>query len=267
MTGRPGKERLVYGVGPVGELLRRRTGDIAVLYVSEQRKARTRDPVAELAREARSRGVNVEPRSRADLDVLAGVRQHQGAVAIAGDYVYADPDQLMASASAKNPEQPGLVLALDGVRDPHNLGAIVRSAYLFGADGIFVTKDRAAPITPVVTKVSAGATEHMAICRVTNLVRTLGQLKDAGFWICGLAPGPGARPLYQIDGRTSLSLVLGTEGTGIRKLVARTCDFRAAIPMSGPQVGSLNVSVAAGVALYEISRQRHGHVRPVKKNQ
>ncbi|MEM9493298.1 MAG: 23S rRNA (guanosine(2251)-2'-O)-methyltransferase RlmB, partial [Myxococcota bacterium] len=162
---------------------------------------------------------------------------------------------LVAALSASD-GRPALLIALDGVRDPHNLGAIVRSAYLFGADGVIITRDRAAQITPAVVKVSAGATEHLPIARATNLVRALEELKQAGLWLVGMSAGAQARPIDEIDGAAPLCLVMGAEGSGLRKLVARTCDFQAVIPMGGAGVGSFNVSVAAAVALYEITRQR-----------
>lgn len=253
--------RLVWGVGPVEELLRRRARDVTVLYVSPARKARQRDadPVAALAAAARNRGVAVETRTRAELDALAGGAhvRHQGVVAVAGEYAYAaieDVAALVAGGLAAG--RLPLVVALDSVQDPHNLGAIVRSAYVLGAHALVIPQDRAAQVTATVTKVSAGATEHLPIAQVTNLVRALGLLKDAGLWQAGLAAGPGARPLHEVDARLPLCLVLGAEGTGIRPLVARACDFLVEIPMAGAGVGSLNVSVAAGIALYEVARQR-----------
>lgn len=252
-------ERVVYGVGPVSELLQRRARDIAVLYVRGIRKARDRDPVAELVRVARSRGVSIEESGRDALDALAGGRQHQGVVAISGEYVYGDMDDVLAGQG----DRPALWLALDGVSDPHNLGAIVRSAHLLGVDGVLVPRDRAARVTATVTKVSAGATEHVAICQVTNMVRSLESLKEAGIWLAALSAGPGALALPDLDASAPLCLVLGSEGKGIRKLVARTCDHRVVIPMTvaggggaATGVDSFNVSVAAAIALYEVARQR-----------
>jgi 23S rRNA (guanosine2251-2'-O)-methyltransferase len=242
--------RVIYGIGPVRELLARKPRDIVVLYVRETRGKR--DAVDDLDRDARGRGVAVEPRSRVELDVLAGDRHHQGVVAVAGEYPYVAIEDIVASVGA----EPAFLVALDSVQDPHNLGAIVRSAYMLGAKGVIVPRDRAASVTPVVTKASAGATEHIAIAQVTNLVRALEILKEAGVWLAAVAAGPGARPIDELDASIPLCLVLGAEGTGIRKLVARTCDFHVEIPMAGVGVGSLNVSVAAGIALYEISRQR-----------
>ncbi len=256
-------------MGPVEELLARRAREIVVLYVNPARKAKRRagDPVAVVAAAARGRGVSVETRTRAELDALmaeagpgAGARSHQGVVAVVGGFIYADLDDVLARAQAA--PAPALVVALDGVTDPHNLGAIVRSAYLLGAHGLLVPRDRAAGVTAVVTKVSAGATEHLPIAQVTNLARALDELAEAGLWRAALAAGPDARRLDQLDATGPLALVLGAEGGGIRPLVARHCDFAVEIPMHGVGVGSLNVSVAAGIALYEVARQRGAASRP-----
>ena len=249
-------KRVVFGLGPVRELLRARRGGIALVWVSRARGRRGADPLAELVAEAERLGIPVEPREPAELDEAAGPGAvHQGVVAIAGAFPYADLDDIAARAQAAGPR--GLVVALDSVTDPHNLGAIARSAYLFGAHGLVLPRDRAAEVTAVAVKASAGATEHLAIAQVTNLARALGELKERGLWIAALTAGPGTTPLWQLDAAaTPLCLVLGAEGAGIRPLVERQCDFRIAIPMLGTAVGSLNVSVAAGVALYEIARQR-----------
>lgn len=248
--------RLVFGIGPVRELLRARKGGVTVLWISRSRARRGADPLADLVAEAERLGIPVEPRDPAELDEAAGRGAvHQGVVAVAGSFQYVDLDDIAARARDAGPR--GLVVALDGVTDPHNLGAIARSAYLFGAHGLVLPRDRAAEVTAVAVKASAGATEHLPIAQVTNLARALGELKQGGLWIAALSAGPAAVPLWQLDAAsTPLCLVLGAEGSGIRPLVERQCDFRVAIPMQGSAVGSLNVSVAAGVALYEIARQR-----------
>ncbi len=247
--------RIVFGVGPVRELLRSRRGGITVVWVSRTRRRGAGDPLAELVAEAERLGIAVESREPVELDEAAGPGAvHQGVVAVAGAFRYADLEDIAARAAAAGPR--GLVVALDGVTDPHNLGAVARSAYLFGAHGLVLPRDRAAEVTAVAVKASAGATEHIPIAQVTNLARALGELKQAGLWNAALAAGPEAVPLWKLDAATPLCLVLGAEGSGIRPLVARQCDFTVAIPMQGTAVGSLNVSVAAGVALYEIARQR-----------
>jgi 23S rRNA (guanosine2251-2'-O)-methyltransferase len=248
-----GGRRQVYGVGPVRELLRAGK-PIALLYVAAERaQARGKDPVAELVAAAQAAGVTVELRPGRELDRIAGEgANHQGAIALTGELRYVEVGAIVAAAAGA----PPLVVVLDGVQDPHNLGAIVRSAYVLGAHGVVIPEHRAAAVTAVVTKASAGATELLPIAQVGNLVRALEELKEAGLWLCAVAAAPGARPLAALDLAGPLALVLGAEGTGVRPLVARTCDLHALIPMGGPGVGSLNVSVAAGIALYEVGRQR-----------
>lgn len=250
----------VYGIGPVRELLGKRSRDIVMLYVRPAHARRESDAVADLARDARGRGISVEERPREELDVLAGDRHHQGVVAVVGEYAYTDIEDIIAACRAWAPgtplREPPLLVALDSVQDPHNLGAIIRSAHVLGAQGIIIPRDRAAQVTPVVTKASAGATEHIAIAQVTNLVRALGELKDAGLWNVAVAASPDARPLHELDASLPLCLVMGAEGTGIRRLVTQACDMHVQIPMIGKGVGSLNVSVAAAIALYETARQR-----------
>jgi len=238
--------RAVYGRGPVAELIRSRPQSIVVLYVQRQDD--------ELAVLAGQRKVDVELRRKGELALLAGQGAvHQGVVAIAGELQYADLHDVMEAERS----EPALLVALDGVQDPRNFGAIVRSAHVLGAHAVIVPRDRAARVTPVVTKASAGATECVPIVQVTNLVRALEELKQRDFWIAGIASHPGARPLWELDATSPLCLVLGSEGKGMRPLVAKTCDFHFEIPMAGQGVGSLNVSVAAATALYEVRRARH----------
>jgi 23S rRNA (guanosine2251-2'-O)-methyltransferase len=239
--------RVVYGAGPVGELVGSRAREIAVLYASGRR---AKD---EVVKRARGRGVDVEVVADGELDQLAGTgARHQGLVAVVGDFEYADLDALVGDGGTR----PPLVVALDGVQDPRNLGAIVRSAYLLGADGVVIPRDRAAGVTAVATKASAGATELLPVAQVTNLARALGELKEAGLWLTAVAAGDEARPIGEIDLTGPSCLVLGGEGSGIRKRVAGMCDHAAVIPMAGAGVGSFNVAVAASIALYEVSRQR-----------
>lgn len=247
--------RRVYGVGPVRELLRARAKTIAALYVDPGRADKHDDPVASLVKDARAAGVAIEPRPRTALDAMAEPdARHQGVIAIAGELVYADLDDIVKAAADRG--EKALVIALDGVQDPHNLGAVIRSAYLLGAHGVLVPEHRAAHVTPAVTKASAGATELVRIAQVKNLVRALGELKDAGLWTAAIHDDPAAKPITALDATIPLALVLGGEGEGVRTLVARTCDFHAVIPMAGRGVGSFNVSVAAAIALYEVARQR-----------
>jgi 23S rRNA (guanosine2251-2'-O)-methyltransferase len=249
-------ERLVFGAGPVRELILRRPAAVRAVWVDPHRAGRTTsDPVAAIVTAARAAGIRIEDRDRAALDRAAGEGgRHQGVIAWLGAYAYADVDDLVAAAGAAG--EPALVVALDGVEDPRNLGAILRSAYLLGAHGAIIPEHRAAGVTPAVAKASAGASELLPIAQVPNLVRALDQLRELGLWRVAVHDAPGAQPIDTIDGALPLCLVLGAEGTGVRPLVAARCDFHAVIPMARAAVGSFNVSVAASLALYEVRRQR-----------
>jgi 23S rRNA (guanosine2251-2'-O)-methyltransferase len=246
--------RLVYGLRPVEELLRSRR-EVALLYVAEAERSSPPSPaLAQLATTAKQAGVAVTPRPRAELDALVEGKPHQGAVAVAGDFRYLEPEDLVARITARL-DVP-LVLVLDGVQDPQNLGALVRSAHVLGAHGVILPRDRAASVTAAVVKASAGATEHTAIAQCVNVTRTLEQLKAAGIWTVGaVADEAGATDPWQIDFTAPTAIVLGAEGKGLRPLVARTCDLRVRIPMAG-QVASLNVAAAGAILLYEAARQR-----------
>ncbi len=243
--------RLVYGMRPVEELLRSRR-DVAALYVAEGERSPALKAIAEAAR---GKGLAVSPRPRQELDALSGGALHQGVVAVAGDFRYLDVEELVSAITARL-EVP-LLLVLDGVQDPQNLGALVRSAHVLGAHGLIVPRDRAAPVTPTVVKASAGATEHTPIAQCVNLTRALEQLKAAGIWTVGAIAegGPDEVDPWGIDFTQPTAIVLGAEGRGLRPLVARTCDLRVRIPMAG-QVASLNVGAAGAILLYEAARQR-----------
>lgn len=248
--------RHVYGVGPVRELVRARPRAIQRLLVEAGRAGREgKDPVPAIVAAARAAGIAVEERRRDELDRLCGAdARHQGVVAVTGDARYVDVDDLLAAASDAG--EPPLIVVLDGVQDPHNLGAVVRSAYVLGAHGVIVPEHRAAHVTPVATKASAGATELLPIAIAKNLARALDELKAAGVWTVAVAAAPGARPIDELDLAGPIALVLGAEGSGVRALTARSCDFHAVIPMAREGVGSLNVSVAAGIALHAVARRR-----------
>lgn len=252
MTSAPG-ERCVYGVGPVRELIARRASGVRVVWVDPHRAGKASgDPVAQLVTAARAAGVRVEDRDRAQLDRAAGEgARHQGVVAWLGAYAYAELDELAIDGG-----EPALLIALDGVEDPRNLGAILRSAYLLGAGGVIIPEHRAAQVTAVVAKASAGASELVPVAQVGNLVRALEELRERGLWRVAVHAAEDAQPIDRIDGTLPLVLVLGAEGHGVRPLVARNCDFHAVIPMAREAVGSFNVSVAAALALYEVRRQR-----------
>jgi 23S rRNA (guanosine2251-2'-O)-methyltransferase len=241
----------VYGINPVREGLQGvRRRPLEMFVARDQRSAR----IEELLAEAQTAGVPVRMRDKGDLDRLAGNPHHQGAVLRIEPFAYVAFEDLVARW--RNSGEKAFFVVLDGITDPHNLGAILRSADAGGCHGVIVPKDRACPVTGVVDKASAGALEHILLCQVTNLSRTLEALKEEGVWIYGLA-GESATTLYQAELSGDLALVVGSEGAGMRPNVSRHCDHLLSIPMHGG-VSSLNASVAAGVALFEVVRQRLG---------
>ena len=245
-------ERAVYGVGPVREIVARKASNVRALWVDPKRADKAAgDPVAQIVTAARAAGIRVEDRDREALDRAVGEdARHQGIVAWLGALSYVDVDALVGG------EEPALIVALDGVEDPRNLGAILRSAYLLGATGVIIPEHRAAQVTAVAAKTSAGASELLPIAQVGNLVRALEELRELGVWRVAVHATEQAQPIAKIDGTMPLVLVLGAEGFGVRPLVAKNCDFHAIIPMARTGVGSFNVSVAAALALYEMRRQR-----------
>jgi 23S rRNA (guanosine2251-2'-O)-methyltransferase len=187
---------------------------------------------------------------RDELDQMAGNNAHQGVVAVTSAKQYSGLEDVVANKRG----QYSLVVVLDGVEDPHNLGAIIRTADAAGADGVVIPERRAASVTEIVTKTSAGASEHLPLAKVTNISRTVEELKSKNLWIVGLDER-GTQSYDSLDYKMDCAVVLGGEGKGLHDLVRRKCDFIVSIPMLG-KVSSLNVSVAAGVVLYEIVRQR-----------
>jgi 23S rRNA (guanosine2251-2'-O)-methyltransferase len=237
------KQEVIYGVRPVIEALRSPRRE-----VFEVREAAG---TAEVAEAAAASGVPVKRVDRARIEELANGGVHQGIVARVGPYQYSGLDEILA---APDP----LVLVLDGVTDPRNLGAILRAADGAGASGVVIPKDRAAGVTAAAVKASAGASEHARVARETNLRRAIDRMKKSGLWVYaaeGEAEREGGTPYYALDLTGPVALVLGSEGRGIRRLVREGCDGAVSIPMLGA-VGSLNVSVAAAILLYEARRQR-----------
>lgn len=212
---------------------------------------------------ARERGVPVEIRSREDLDRLAKGVPHQGVLAEAGPFPYAEPEEIVARAVGAR--ETAFLIVLDGIQDPQNLGAILRTAEAAGAHGLILPWDRAASVTPAVVRASAGATEHVPVGRVTNLSAFLDWVKGQGLWVVGADP-TGGRLLYNADLKGPLALVIGAEGRGLRALVKSRCDVHVRIPLSG-KVASLNASCAAAVCIFEVIRQRHvSRELPIDKN-
>lgn len=238
---------ILYGINTVVEALKARGRNFEWVGVAKERKdIRLRRVIDE----CRKIGVPVRVLSRQELDELAGNTAHQGLVAATSAKQYADLDDLVAARRGKH----SLVVVLDGIEDPHNLGAILRTADAAGADGVVIPERRSAAVTAAVAKVSAGASEHLPISKVTNISRTLEELKAKDFWIVGLDER-GEQTYDAIDYKMHCAIVLGAEGKGVHDLVRKHCDFLVSIPMLG-EVPSLNVSVAAGVVLFEVVRQR-----------
>ena len=208
--------------------------------------------VAEVTGLANARGIQVQRVARSRLDNLAD--HHQGLIADAAPYSYADFDDLIESLRAAPPERPPLVLAVDALQDPQNFGTLIRTAAAVGAAGVVLPERRAVGVTPAVGRASAGAVEQLAIARVVNLPRALELLKQAGLWVVGLDAG-GETVYDQADLQVPLVVVVGAEGAGLGRLVAQTCDLRLRLPMVGP-IDSLNAAVAGSIVLYEALRQR-----------
>ena len=208
-------------------------------------------PVRTIAREARKTDTIINYVSKERLDQLSETRAHQGVIAQAAAYEYSTVDEILARAEEKG--EPPFLILLDNVEDPHNLGAIIRTANLVGAHGVIIPKRRAVGLTSTVAKTSAGAINYTPVAKVTNIVRTIEELKEKGIWF--VCADMGGEIMYDLDLTGPMGLVIGNEGEGVSRLVREACDFTASIPMKG-DIDSLNASVAAGVLAYEIVRQR-----------
>jgi 23S rRNA (guanosine2251-2'-O)-methyltransferase len=257
---------VLYGLHPVEEALRSGQRGLDHVIVARDRKDERLERVIALARVA---GVRVASESRDQLTRLAKTDMHQGVLAMVRERQYLAIEDLLPSGKAgrKSGKKAAIAaapvadegrhkffLALDGVEDPHNLGALLRTADAVGVDGVLIPERRSAPINATVAKTSAGASEHVKIARVTNLVRSLEQLKKENVWVLGLDER-GSPDYMDFDFRTDCVLVLGREGAGLHDLVKKTCDHLLRIPMAGA-VSSLNVSVAGAIVMYEAMRQR-----------
>ncbi|HKH98875.1 MAG TPA: 23S rRNA (guanosine(2251)-2'-O)-methyltransferase RlmB [Candidatus Sulfotelmatobacter sp.] len=237
----------IYGINAVTEALKARGRAFEWVGMAKERHDIR---LQRLIEDCRRLSVPVRFVARTELDRMAGNAAHQGVVAVTSAKQYSDLDDVVGGKRG----QYSLVLVLDGVEDPHNLGAILRTADAAGADGVVIPERRAAGVTGTVTKVSAGASEHLPIAKVTNISRTVEELKDHNIWTVGL--DEHSKQTYDaLNYNMDCALVLGAEGKGLHDLVKRKCDFLVSIPMLG-KVSSLNVSVAAAVVLYEIVRQR-----------
>ena len=205
-----------------------------------------------IASSARDRGITVVEADRRKLDFMSRTKAHQGVIAVAAVREYCSVGDILALAQARG--EPPFVILCDEISDPHNLGAIIRSAECVGAHGVIIPKRRSAGLTSIVGKASAGAVEYMAVARVANISAAIRELKAAGLWICGTA-ADGSCGLWTTDLTGPIALVIGSEGDGMSRLVRESCDYVLSLPMKG-RLNSLNASAAAAVCMYEVLRQR-----------
>lgn len=240
---------LLHGINPVREALAGVARKPLELILLQGERSTRVDEIETLARE---RQVKVSRLERKDFDRLAGQSRHQGVLLRLEAFLYASLHDLIACWQESG--RPAFFLLLDGITDPHNLGAIIRSAEVAGCHGVVLAKDRSCPVTPVVEKTAAGALSYLPLCQVTNLSRAMEELKQVGVWCYGLAGEEGATSLYEADLSGHLAMVVGSEGKGLRPNIRKHCDALLAIPMGG-KISSLNASVASGVALFEVVRQ------------
>lgn len=242
-------DQIIFGVHPIQEALRSGKA-FERLYISHGRKG---EALADILRLARSQRIDIrfEPWER--LTSRAGNRtSHQGIVGILAVYTYIAFEDLLKRTLQRH-EAPFL-LVLDQIQDPHNLGAIIRSAECAGVDGVILPKHKAVGVTPTVIKVSAGATSYLPVCRVTNLATTIDRLKESGIWIVGTASA-AQKPYTEVDFALPIALVIGNEEKGMRRLVTEKCELLVSIPLSG-KIAALNASVSSAILMFEVRRQR-----------
>ena len=244
------KTELLYGIHPVLEALAAGRRRVYKVYLDKKRRS---ERIAQIRSIAETRGIYNENIEFGNLKTLADTIGHQGAAAMVSPYPLVTVEDLLLTDRGRDATH--FVLMLDNIQDPQNLGAIIRTALCVGIQGVVVPKDRSASPTPAVSRASAGALEHIRLVRVTNLVQTIKHCKSCGLWVMGLQQN-AARSIYDADLSGSIAIVLGGEQKGIRRLVAKNCDFMVSIPQLGT-LNSLNVSAAAAVAMYEAFRQRN----------
>lgn len=245
------RHELVYGRQPVREALRARRRKVHALYLAQGMQ--TTDVLQESMRLAEEAGAAVESVERARLDTWLDGANHQGVALAVDPYPYASVDSALALARRR--QQDPLLLLLDRVQDPQNLGTLLRTADACGVHGVVIPRHRSAGVTPAVVSASAGAVEHLLVCEETNLVATLKHLKAEGLWIAGLEAHPSAQPYDSVDLRGPLGIVVGSEGFGLGRLVTETCDWLLKLPMAG-HIDSLNAAVAGSVLLFHVMRLR-----------
>ena len=239
---------VVFGIHAVESLLRSKGRPVERLHVAQGARPARLERLLELARE---QSISLRFEKSFTLDRLAQSKAHQGVVAVCGAKKYATLEDLLVRR-----DEPAFLVILDQVEDPHNLGAVLRTAAAAGVDGVIITERRAVGLTSSVAKVATGALESVPVVRVNNLVQAMEQLKEAGTWIVGL-DAEATAPWTEVDLKGSIALVLGSEGEGMRRLVREHCDWVVSLPLKNATVvSSLNVSVAAGIMMYEVVRQR-----------
>ncbi|MGZ3578281.1 MAG: 23S rRNA (guanosine(2251)-2'-O)-methyltransferase RlmB [Syntrophales bacterium] len=239
--------QVIFGINPLLEDLKSQTGRVSKVIVAQGRGGEAVEKILSLAKQ---KGIHIEFRERSYLDRKAGQVSHQGIVGFCEPFAYASVDDIIKNL---HPDfKHNLILILDGITDPQNLGTLIRTAHCCGANGVIIPENRSASVTGTVIKASAGAANHTPIARVVNLSNAIDYLKKQGFWIYGTDPAAG-KDFGSFDYDGHIGLVMGSEGTGMRQLIRRKCDFRLSIPTKG-KIDSLNVSVAAGIILYEILR-------------
>lgn len=238
---------VIFGIHPVSEALKSGARSFDFVGISRERHDHRMQRIIDTCRAS---GVQLKFLTREELDRTANTHTHQGVIAVTSGKQYADVDMLLDRRDGEH----SFLVVLDGIEDPHNLGALIRTADGAGADGVIIPERRAVGLTGTVVKASAGASEHLAIARVTNISRTLEELKERDIWTVGLDER-GTRSYDELDYNMHCAIVLGAEGKGLHDLVRKRCDFLVSIPMLG-HVPSLNVSVAGAVVMYEVARQR-----------
>ena len=240
---------VIYGINPIKVLLRQQQTGLEKVIIAAGRGG---SALTEIIETIRQKKIPVEFQTRQYLDELVGNADHQGVAGFCQSFVYSDLEGLLINRSKSSPFD--LILILDSIMDPQNLGSIIRTSYCLGANGVVIPADRAAPVTAAVIKASAGSAEQLPIARVTNLSQTIDYLKEREFWVFGADAHEGGN-LKEMDFNCNVALVLGGEAKGIRPLVKKKCDFLLSIPLPR-DFDSLNVAVAAGIIQYEISSQR-----------
>ena len=244
---------ILYGHHPVNEALRAGRRSISEIWLARDKSSPRMDRIAE---RANAGDISLSRVSTARLTALAGADRHQGVCARVSGFPYSRLDEVVRDdvAGAADRSAPVCLLLLDSIQDPHNLGALIRTAYCAGVHGVVIPKDRSAAPSPDVSRISAGALEHTRLIRATNLVKVIAAIKSRGLWVAGLDRAAGDT-LFSMDFRVPLAIVVGSEEKGLRPLVKKHCDMLVGIPQVG-DVDSLNASVAGGVVMYEVFRQR-----------